>query len=450
MYQKIGVVGLGYVGVTLAAALADQGYQVHGVDTQPAVRETLRAGRPHIFEPGIDEVLARQVGRSLLVADSLPADLDAVVLCVSTPVDPASHRARLENLAAAAEAVAAGCRPGTLVVVRSTVPVGTSRGVVLPPLAAAWGDDVRLVMAPERTIQGQALRELVELPQVVGGLDEASLRAGLEFFGGLARQLVPVSSLEAAELVKLANNCHTDLIYSYGNELALIAEAHRLDPLEVIRAANLDYPRPDLSRPGYVGGGCLSKDPYLMVESAGERPPFLVGAARRLNEHLPAHVARRVVELLRQERGEARGARLAVLGWAYKGWPPTDDMRGTPVTTMLPILADAGLVVLGHDPMVTDEVIQRHGGVPTSLDKAFAEADAVLVLNDHPDYRALPVGAMLRGTGVRLVFDSWRILDEAEIRAAGVRYAGIGYLPADAGPPAPPARRDASSATVPA
>ncbi|SCF29378.1 nucleotide sugar dehydrogenase [Micromonospora mirobrigensis] len=451
MYHRIGVVGLGYVGVTLAAALADKGYEVHGVDTQPAVREALAAGRPHLFEPGIEEVLRRRIGRTLHVAEHLPADLDAVVLCVSTPVDPAGHRARLENLAAAAEAVAAHCDPRTLVVVRSTVPVGTSRAVVLPPLLAAWGDDVRLVMAPERTIQGQALRELVELPQVVGGRDAASLEAGLEFFAGLARQLVPVSGLEAAELVKLANNCHTDLIYSYGNEVALIAETHRLDPLEVIRAANLDYPRPDLSRPGYVGGGCLSKDPYLLMESAGDRPPFLVGAARRLNEHLPVHVAERVLHLLRQDRGELRGVRLAVLGWAYKGWPATDDMRGTPVTTMLPVFAAAGLTVLGHDPMVTDEVIARHGGQPTSLDKAFAEADAVLVLNDHPDYRALPVGTLLPGTPVRLVFDSWRIFDEAAVRSAGVRYAGIGYLPADGVPPAPrPAGRPAPSATVPA
>ena len=138
---------------------------------------------------------------------------------------------------------------------------------------------VKLVMAPERTIQGQALRELVELPQVVGGLDEASLRAGVEFFGGLAHTVVPVSGLEAAELVKLSNNCHTDLIYSFGNELALIAEEHGLDPLEVIRATNLDYPRPDLSKPGYVGGGCMSKDPYIMISCVRQRPPFLVGRA---------------------------------------------------------------------------------------------------------------------------------------------------------------------------
>jgi nucleotide sugar dehydrogenase len=435
LYRRIGVVGLGYVGLTLAAALARRGYQVSGVDAQPRVLEALRRGRPHIFEPGIDEVFAEHLGRSLVIGSSLPDDVEVAVICVSTPVDERTRRPELGNLAAAAEQVARWCKPGTLVVVRSTVPVGTSRRVVLPPLTDAWGR-ARLVMAPERTIQGQALRELVELPQVVGGLDEDSLQAGVAFFGNFAHRVVPVSSLEAAELVKLANNCHTDLIYSFGNELALIAERHRLDPLEVVTAANLDYPRPDLCKPGYVGGGCLSKDPYLMISSAGEAEPFLVGAARRLNEYLPVHVATRVVELLR-EQGPVAGARLAVLGWAYKGWPPTDDMRGTPVAAMMPVFREAGLVVRGHDPMVRDDVIRRYGGEPTSLDKAFAEADAVLVVNDHPDYRAIEIGSVLAGNRPRLIFDSWRILDEARIRAAGIRYAGIGYLPDPSGVPAP-------------
>ncbi len=430
MPQTVGVIGMGYVGLTLTAALARKGFVVHGVDVQPAVLDSLSRGRPHIFEPGVAEAFAEHIGKRIFVDTVLPRDgIDVAVICVSTPVDEHTLRPNLTNLAASARQVADWCGPETLVVVRSTVPVGSSRRVVFPPIAEAWGR-VKLVMAPERTIQGQALRELVELPQVVGGLDEESRQAGLDFFGGLATQLVPVSSLEAAELVKLSNNCHTDLIYSYGNEIALIAERHGLDPLEVIRAANLDYPRPDLAKPGYVGGGCLSKDPYLMISTAGDRPPFLVEHARKLNEHLPVHVAGRVVELVRAARGSTQGARLAVLGWAYKGWPPTDDMRGTPIAAMMPVFSEAGLTVLGHDPMVTGDVIRQYGGEPISLDKAFSDADAVLVINDHPDYRAIQVDAVLGGERrPAVVFDSWRILDEAAVVGAGVRYAGIGYLP---------------------
>jgi UDP-N-acetyl-D-mannosaminuronic acid dehydrogenase len=444
MSKTIGVVGMGYVGLTLTAALARKGFVVHGADTLPAVVESLRLGRPHIFEPGVEQVFAERIGTSIFVGTELPPDtVDVAVISVSTPVDPRTQRPNLTNLAAAARQVAAWCAPETLVVVRSTVPVGTSRAVVLPELLAAWGG-AKLVMAPERTIQGQALRELVDLPQVVGGLDERSLAAGVAFFSGLASQIVPVSSLEAAELVKLSNNCHTDLIYAYGNEIALIAERHGLDPLEVIRATNLDYPRPDLAKPGYVGGGCLSKDPYIMIESAGDRTPYLVGQARLLNEYLPTHVAETVVRMIGEARGSTEGARLAVLGWAYKGWPPTDDMRGTPIATMMPVFEAAGLTVLGHDPMVTDDVIRAYGGEPVGIDKAFSEADGVLVINDHPDYRAIGIQGVLGASKPAFIYDSWRVLDEAAVRAAGVRYAGLGYLPSTA-----PSAPSASAATAP-
>jgi UDP-N-acetyl-D-mannosaminuronic acid dehydrogenase len=442
-FRRIGVVGMGYVGLTLTAALARKGFTVYGVDTQPAVLESLARGRPHIYEPGVEEVFAEHVGTRILVGPELPAEpVDAAIICVSTPVDEITHEPYLKNIAAAAEHIAERCRPETtLVVVRSTVPVGTSRSVVLPPLRDQWGRDPFLVMAPERTIQGQALRELVELPQVVGGLDERSRRLGVAFFGGLAHECVPVSSVEAAELVKLTNNCHTDVIYAFGNEVAMMAERFGLDPLEVIRATNLDYPRPDIAKPGYVGGGCLSKDPYILVSSAERRGyrPYLVGRARQLNEDLPAHVAGRVVDLMGGTAGRTRGAgpkrsgageTLCVLGWAYKGWPPTDDMRGTPIAGMMPVFRAAGLRVVGHDPLVADGVIREYGGEPVPLADGFAQADGVLVITDHPDYRALDLGGLLDGGRVRLVYDSWRILDEQAVTGHGVRYAGLGYEPA--------------------
>lgn len=431
-YERIGVIGMGYVGLTLTAALAGKGFTVHGVDTQPAVLASLGRGEPHIFEPGVAEMFSEHVGARILVSDELPDDpVDAAIICVSTPVDDATHEPYLRNLAAAAEHVAKKCGPDTLVVVRSTVPVGTSRAVVLPVLRAAWGDGVKLVMAPERTIQGQALRELVELPQVVGGLDEPSLAAGMAFFGGLARQLSLVSTLETAELVKLTNNCHTDVIYSFGNEVAMLAERLGLDPLEVIKATNLDYPRPDIARPGYVGGGCLSKDPYILISTASRAgyQPYLIGNARRLNERLPEHVAGRMVSMLADAKGRADGATLLVLGWAYKGWPPTDDMRGTPIASMTPVLSAAGVSVIGHDPLVSDDMIRQHGGEPVSLADGFAAADAVLVITDHPEYRALDLESLLSGSPVKLIYDSWRIFDEDTVARHGVRYAGLGYEP---------------------
>jgi UDP-N-acetyl-D-mannosaminuronic acid dehydrogenase len=423
--RRVGIIGMGYVGLTLAAEMARKGYEVHGVDVQAPVVETLSQGKPHIFEPGVSEAFSELIGERIFIGFELPKDgVDAAVICVSTPVDETTHEPYLKNLEAAAQHVAERCSPDTLVVVRSTVPVGTTRRVVLPVLTAAWGT-ARLIMAPERTIQGQALRELVELPQVIGGLDQESLELGRLFFSGLAEQIHGVSNLETAEMVKLTNNCHTDVIYSFGNEIAMMSEGFGLDPLEVIRATNLDYPRPDIAKPGYVGGGCLSKDPYIMISAAQSsgHTPALIRAARELNEALPPHVAERVVEMMR----ETGGSTLAVLGWAYKGTPPTDDMRGTPIATMMPVFTAAGIRVLGHDPLVTADVIRAYGGEPVELPAALAQADAVLIITDHPEYRALDVAEILPGTPVRAVYDSWRILDGDQVTACGVRYAGLGY-----------------------
>jgi UDP-N-acetyl-D-mannosaminuronic acid dehydrogenase len=403
---------------------------VHGADQSHRVLGALASGRPHLFEPGLDDGLAQALGTRIHVGPALPSGtLDAVIVCVSTPVDPDSGKPQLENLRAAARQVAACARPDTLVVVRSTVPVGASRAIVLPELAARTPSP-RLAMAPERTIQGQALRELEELPQVVGGLDPASAEAAVGLFGRLARRVVRVSSLEAAELVKLVNNCHTDLIYGYGNEVALLAERWGLDPLEVIHAANIDYPRPDLNKPGFVGGGCLSKDPYILLsaaEAAGYTPP-LVAAARRLNEALPTRVAERVIGLIRTARGRAEGARLAVLGWAYKGWPPTDDMRGAPIVPMLPLLRAAGLELRGHDYLVAPDVIAALGATPASVEAAFAGADAVLVTMNHPEYAKLDLASLLATLRrPAVLYDAWRVMDEETVRQAGVSYAAIGY-----------------------
>lgn len=426
MPLKVAVVGMGYVGLTLSAALAKAGHTVYGVDAVDSVVDALSVGRPHIHEPDLAEVFQTIVGSTVFVSGELPTDvwLDAVMLSVSTPVDSHTHIPYLENLRDATRQVAARVNPDALVVVRSTVPIGTTRNLVLPILQEAWGS-ARVCMAPERTIQGQALRELVDLPQVVGGLDQASLAAGVEVFSQLAHQVVPVSSLETAEMVKLSNNCHTDLIYGFGNEIALIASQHGIDPLEVLNAANVDYPRPNLSKPGFVGGACLTKDPYIMMTSSPERAPFLVGRARELNEYMPLYVAQEVIGLLAETRGDAEGATLAIMGWACKGNPPTDDMRGNGVESMLPLFADAGIAVIGHDPMVRDEVILGLGGTPLPLDRLVPAADGLLVINDHPDYLGLDLTSF--GAVPPVVYDAWRVLDDRPLRAAGTIYAGLGY-----------------------
>jgi UDP-N-acetyl-D-mannosaminuronic acid dehydrogenase len=425
----VGVIGLGYVGLTLAVALADAGLKVTGHDADPAVVRGVSNADPPVREKGLAERLRGFEPGQLVATPSLPDHLPpSVVICVGTPVDRNTGSADLSALEAAVAALAPLLRPETLVVLRSTVPVGTSRGLVLPALRERI-DKPLLAFAPERTIQGQALRELRTLPQIVGGVtDEAADRAAA-LFARLAPRVIRVSSLEAAETIKLINNAHTDLIYGFGNEVALIAEAIGLDAEELIRCANLDYPRPDLSRPGFVGGSCLTKDPYLLIRSAeahGYAAP-MVNIARQVNEHIPRHIADRVLAALRKQGRAPSEAKLLVSGVAYKGDPETDDVRGCAAKPIAELLRQQVGAVVGHDFVVASERIAGLGLEPVSLKAGFKDADAALILINHAGYRSEDVHHLIASMRTPILFDAWGVFrDQMAGAGNGVTYLRLG------------------------
>ncbi|WP_326638730.1 nucleotide sugar dehydrogenase [Nonomuraea fuscirosea] len=422
----VAVIGLGYVGLPLAASLAAAGIRVVGIDTDPRVRDAARAGRPLLREPGIPRLLAGLDERQLTFREKLPDEPpQAVIVCVGTSPDTESDQPNLRHVEAAIDMIAPSVTDDCVVIVRSTVPVGTCREVVLPRLRAHTPRPL-LAFCPERTIQGTSLAELHTLPQIVGGLDERSVKAASELLAPVMPDRVTVSSLEAAELVKLVCNAHTDLIYGFGNEIALIAEGHALDANEVIDAANLRYPRPDISRPGYVGGSCLVKDPYMLMRAArqaGHHAP-MVAAAREINELVPRHVvARAVTELERRGRPLA-DATVLVCGIAYKGRPETDDVRGSAAAVVQAQLTGRVARLLGHDFVVAPERIAAMGLHPTPLMDGLRKADVVLLLSDHPRYVRDDIAAAL--TSAPVVFDMWGLWQEPLTDAADIAYMRLG------------------------
>ncbi len=428
--ERVAVVGLGYVGLTLAVALARAGVPVVGVESNAEVREALAARRSILFEPGVTEALRDLPAERFTVAAQLPeTPLRAVVICVGTPVDPDTRRPRLRDLHAAVAEVADRIADDTLVVVRSTVPVGTSRRVVYGRLRERIAEPL-LAFCPERTIQGRALAELASLPQVIGGVDERSARRARELFAPLAPDQVVVSTMEAAELVKLACNAHTDLIYGFGNELAMLAEALGVDGNEVIAAANLRYPRPDLSRSGFVGGSCLTKDPYLLLH-AGEQVGYhaaMVAAARAVNERVPLVAVDRVLKGLAALGRPAADAKVLVCGMAYKGRPVTDDVRGSAAVDVARALGPRVGVLAGHDYVVHSGRIADLGYLPTGLAGGLSGADALVLLTDHADYprelTASAVRAAMRLPG--LVFDMWGVLEPELSGQPDLEYRRLG------------------------
>lgn len=427
--DTVAVIGLGYVGLPLALSLARAGRRVIGVDVDPGVRAALAAGAPRFLEPGLPELLESVGPERFTVTDRLPAEpAREIIICVGTAVDAQSHRPDLRHLVAATTMVAAHLSPETLVVIRSTVPVGTCRTVVLPLLRERVESPL-LAMCPERIIQGQALRELEELPQIIGALDERSLERTRRLLKPVAADQVTVSCPEAAEMVKLVCNAHTDLIYGFGNEVALMSSALGIDANEVIAAANLRYPRPDLSKPGFVGGSCLIKDPYLLIHSAahaGYTPP-MVAAARAVNEAVPRHALDTVVKTLAAHGRSLASAKILLGGIAYKGRPETDDVRGSAAVEIAACLRGQVAVLGGHDFVVGAERIAGIGAQPMGLEEGLTDADALLLLVDHPRYGVLDAEFVLtRMRKPAIVFDMWGLLEGALSGVPGIEYRRLG------------------------
>jgi UDP-N-acetyl-D-mannosaminuronic acid dehydrogenase len=425
----VAVVGMGYVGLVLATAFAAGGLRVLGVDTDRGVREAIGELRSPFFEPGLEDLLKSLPEGQLTIVDRLPDILPScVVVCVGTPLYEGGTRPDLRPIEAAAEAIAPRLTPETLTIIRSTVPVGTCRRIVLPILRQGVPRPL-LACCPERTIQGAAVREIRTLPQVIGGVDAKSTDAALRLFSAVTQEPVTVSSLEAAEMVKLVCNAHTEVIYGFGNEIALITTALGLDADEVIASANKGYPRPDLSHPGYVGGSCLTKDPYLLTHASAEAGhlPAILTSACAVNQSIPEHVATRVLEALKSTDRDIQSCTILLCGVAYKGQPETDDVRGSAAPEVARHLKGALGTLRAHDFAVSPSRIAALGFEPVDLGVGLIDADALVLLVNHPGYQAIDL-AMIREKMRRspVIFDVWGLLKHSLQDAEDLIYLRLG------------------------
>lgn len=448
--RSVCVVGCGYVGLTLAVTLAACGFTVLGVEVREDVVAGLRDGRAHFHEPGMESQMRRLLKSGRLSFDSaIPEGCDAnvYIITVGTPLGE-DGRARLDMVARAAGEVADRLSGGELVVMRSTVKLGTTREVVVPILDAP-GKPYELAFCPERTLEGQALAELRTLPQIVGGLTHQATMRAAQFFQFVTPTIVRVRDTETAEMIKMVDNAQRDVHFAFANEMARVCDTVGVSAAEVIRAGKLGYPRTNLPMPGPVGGPCLSKDPYILAEGLEGRGPApeMTLAARRINEGQPGEIAAFLKAALGGIAGFRARPTVCLAGIAFKGRPATDDLRGTMARPMLEALREAfpGARFTGFDAVVAAEAVEAFGLEPQpTLEAAFDGADLVVVLNNHPVFAAMQLELLTaRMNRPGLVYDLWNNFDAADLELAeGTGYVtlgghGVGKLPE----PAAAARR---------
>ena len=391
------VVGLGYIGLPTAAVLAKAGHRVIGVDVNAQVVATVNEGRIHIVEPDLDQAVAAAVACGSLSAQLTPAPADVFMIAVPTPFRSGADgisQPNIDYVLAAARAVAPVLRPGNLVLLESTSPVGTTEQVaqVIAEASGLRSEQFHIAYCPERVLPGRILQELISNDRVIGGLTPAAAAAGQAFYASFCQGELLATTARIAELVKLTENSFRDVNIAFANELSLVCDHLAINVRELIRLAN-HHPRVNVLQPGCgVGGHCIAVDPWFIAAAAPHCTP-LIQSARRVNDGKSRWVIEQV-----QARAAAlddqlgRPARIGCLGLAFK--PDVDDLRESPALHITTELLVAGLNVLACEPNLSDHpTIKLH-----ALEHVLAEADLLVFLVAHSPFKGLDLSG-------RAVFD---------------------------------------------
>ena len=419
--MQVVVVALGKIGLPLAVQIARSGHSVVGCDINPEVVELVnRAEPPFPGEAGLEEALAEVIASGAMRAqvDTTAAVAEGPDLVVTVPPLAVDGDAKPDwtALDSAIAAIGGGLQAGTTVAVETTLPVGTTRGRIAPALEAASGlvaeEGFFTVFSPERVYSGRIFADLAAYPKLVGGLSDAGEQRGAELYGSfLEAEIWPMGSAEAAEMVKLAETTYRDINIAFANELARFADRAGIDVERVIDAAN-SQPFSHIHSPGIaVGGHCIPVYPRFYLE--GDPDAALPAAARAVNDAMPAYAAERLEKAL----GGLQGARVLVLGAAYRGGVKETAFSG--VFGVSKALEALGASALVSDPLYSDEELTALGLTPWDGEAI----DAAIVQADHAEYAKLSAADL---PGARIVLDGRGVLNAASLAAAGIAVELIG------------------------
>lgn len=386
---RVGVIGLGYVGLPLAVEMAKEGFQVTGIDIDREKVESVNAGISYVLDVPSETLHAFVCQEKLGATESLAAveDLDTLSICVPTPLRK-TKEPDLSYVIAAVEAVRNHLRPGHLIVLESTTYPGTTREVVLPLLENTGlqaGRDFFLAYSPERVDPGNPTYYTRNIPKVIGGMTPQCAEMAALLYQQFVEKVIPVSSTDAAEMVKLLENTFRSVNIALANEMALICHKVGINVWEVIEAAKTKpfgftafYPGPGL------GGHCIPVDPYYLAWKAkmNGSEPRLIELAGHINSQMPAFTVSRIADALNEKQKSLKGSKILALGVAYKR--DVSDIRESPALEVLRGLSEKGSTVEYSDPYVPS--LKLNGKMTKSVKLApdiLRSMDCVVVLTDH-------------------------------------------------------------------
>jgi len=389
--KKVCVLGLGYIGLPTASLLGTKGYEVFGVDASPTVVATINEGRIHIVEPDLDILVKSAVQAGNLRAGLEPVAGDVFIIAVPTPFKD-GYQPDLAYVEAATRTLAPYVRPGNLIILESTSPVGTTEEVVAAILAEAGhavGTEVFVAHCPERVLPGRILTELIENDRVVGDVNEQSTEEAATFYEEFVRGEVIRTDARTAEMAKLTENSFRDVNIAFANEISMICDEQGIDPWELISLANR-HPRVNILQPGPgVGGHCIAVDPWFIV-ARSPNLSNLIRTARTVNDRKPDWVIAKVKARAEKFKHPVIGC----LGLSFKA--DVDDLRESPALDIVRRLAADEVGEL----LVCEPNLREHKDfVLLPLDQVVSRADIVLLLVDHKQFRKLKAADLIDTRG---------------------------------------------------
>lgn len=418
--MNVGIIGLGYVGLTLAVVASLKKFKVYGVERSNHIKESLRKKTAHFYEPGLNTLLANHIDKNLFVVDKFDESqkINVFIITVGTPLFGEKKQPNLDYIRSAMEQLRGIYTGEQLIILRSTISVGTTANVVLPFLSQLCGkkqEDLHVAFCPERTIEGKAVRELQELPQIIGANNRRSLVLAENFFREITPTIIKVDSLEAAELIKLFNNTYRDTHFAIGNVFNEIAQSFGINGVKLIRAANVGYDRSHIPVPGFVGGPCLEKDPYILTDNMkdSDGKQFVINA-RKYNESLEDRIVSWTLKICERYKLPKK---ICVSGLAFKGTPDTSDLRGSSSINICKKLNSLGFDLTLHDFLAFGEEVDSYqvGKFKDDIYAACSKHSVLLILNNNSRYAKLDVTRLITGMNDNtIILDAWGAIDYFE------------------------------------
>lgn len=381
--EKVCILGLGYIGLPTGALLANRGYEVFGVDVIQDVVDTINSGKVHIIEPELDTFVQSAVKSGKLKASTQPQFADIFIIAVPTPFKE-GNKPDLSYVIAAAKSIAPYIKPGNLVILESTSPIGTTDKV--ESILKEFGietDQIFMAYCPERVLPGQVMKELIENDRIVGGLNEASTQTVAAFYSRFVSGEVIQTHARTAELCKLSENSYRDTNIAFANELSLVCDKAGIDVWELIKLAN-KHPRVNILQPGTgVGGHCIAVDPWFIISEFPELSP-LMRTAREVNNYKTEWVIEKIHNAaLEFELKNHRKPILGIMGLSFK--PNIDDLRESPAVKVARSLNNI------HEIRVLEPHIHQHSEFKlVSQERIFDEADIMAYLVAHKVFKPVP------------------------------------------------------------